>query len=80
MTQRLYDESGDVMTISTIPELDFRTIGGVRIRCAESGGAAQPTVLLTSPWPASLYSFAGCGTPWPSTPGSWPSTCPGSGV
>ena len=36
----------------------FRTIDGLSIRCAESGVAEGPTVLLTSPWPESIYAFA----------------------
>jgi len=39
-------------------ELRFRTIDGVRIRYAESGGSREPTLLLTSPWPESVYAFA----------------------
>ena len=35
-----------------------RMIDGVRVRYAESGGAPEPVVLLTSPWPESLYAFA----------------------
>jgi pimeloyl-ACP methyl ester carboxylesterase len=40
------------------PQVRFRTIGGVRIRYADSGGSREPTVLLTSPWPESVYAFA----------------------
>jgi pimeloyl-ACP methyl ester carboxylesterase len=36
----------------------FRTVDGVRIRYADSGGSQGPTVLLTSPWPESVYAFA----------------------
>ena len=36
----------------------FRTVDGVRIRYADSGGSHEPVVLLTSPWPESLYAFA----------------------
>jgi pimeloyl-ACP methyl ester carboxylesterase len=36
----------------------FRTLDGLRIRYAESVGSDKPTVLLTSPWPESLYAFA----------------------
>ena len=36
----------------------FRTIDGLRIRYADSGGSHEPTLLLTSPWPESLYAFA----------------------
>jgi pimeloyl-ACP methyl ester carboxylesterase len=43
--------------------LGFRTVDGVRIRYAESKGAHERTVLLTSPWPESVYAFASV---WPS--------------
>jgi pimeloyl-ACP methyl ester carboxylesterase len=36
----------------------FRTLDGLKIRYADSGGAHEPTLLLTSPWPESLYAFA----------------------
>jgi hypothetical protein len=36
----------------------FRTVDGVRIRYADSEGPYERTVLLTSPWPESLYAFA----------------------
>ena len=36
----------------------FRTAAGVRIRYAESSGPAAPSILLTSPWPESVYAFA----------------------
>lgn len=45
------------MTISTMPEVDFRSFDGVRIRYADSGDHPGPTILLTSPWPESLYAF-----------------------
>jgi pimeloyl-ACP methyl ester carboxylesterase len=35
----------------------FRTIDGVKIRYADSGGSHEPVVLLTSPWPESVYAF-----------------------
>src|SRR6476659_11263033 len=35
-----------------------RTIDGVKIRYADTGGSHGPVVLLTSPWPESLYAFA----------------------
>jgi pimeloyl-ACP methyl ester carboxylesterase len=50
------------MPTTTIPEPSFATIDGLRIRCADGGGAPGPTVLLTSPWPESVYAFAGM---WP---------------
>src|SRR6202043_173003 len=31
---------------------------GVRIRYADSGSSLKPTIVLTSPWPESLYAFA----------------------
>src|SRR5262245_45531738 len=36
----------------------FRMIDGLRIRYAENGSSQEPGVLLTSPWPESLYAFA----------------------
>jgi len=36
----------------------FRTVDGVRIRYADSGGSQEPAILLTSPWPESVYAFA----------------------
>jgi pimeloyl-ACP methyl ester carboxylesterase len=46
------------MPTTTTPQAQFRTVDGVRIRYAESGGPPERTVLLTSPWPESLYAFA----------------------
>jgi pimeloyl-ACP methyl ester carboxylesterase len=43
------------ITASITPQ--FRMIDGVRVRYADSGGAEQRVVLLTSPWPESLYAF-----------------------
>ena len=39
-------------------EPQFRTVDGVRIRYADSGGSQEPVILLTSPWPESIYAFA----------------------
>ena len=39
-------------------ETRFRTIDGVRIRYAATDGPHERTVLLTSPWPESVYAFA----------------------
>ncbi len=36
----------------------FRTIDGLKIRYADSGGSEEHVVLLTSPWPESIYAFA----------------------
>jgi alpha/beta hydrolase fold len=43
------------MSTTTIPQVRFRTIDGVRIRYADSGGSPKPTAILTSPWPESVY-------------------------
>jgi pimeloyl-ACP methyl ester carboxylesterase len=45
-------------TTTTTPPVHFRNIDGVRIRYADSGGPRERTVLLTSPWPESVYAFA----------------------
>jgi pimeloyl-ACP methyl ester carboxylesterase len=45
-------------TTAASPQVQFRTVDGVRIRYADSGGSQEPTILLTSPWPESLYAFA----------------------
>jgi pimeloyl-ACP methyl ester carboxylesterase len=42
----------------TTPEVQFRTVDGIRIRYADSDGSCEPVVLLTSPWPESVYAFA----------------------
>jgi pimeloyl-ACP methyl ester carboxylesterase len=39
-------------------EVGFHTVDGVRVRCAESTSLSAPTILLTSPWPESVYAFA----------------------
>ena len=46
------------MSTTTALHPDFRTVDGLRIRYADSGGSREPTLLLTSPWPESLYAFA----------------------
>ena len=46
------------MATMTTPEAEFRRIGGVTLRVADSGGSHEQTVLLTSPWPESLFAFA----------------------
>jgi pimeloyl-ACP methyl ester carboxylesterase len=46
------------MPTTTTPQVQFRTVDGVRIRYAESDGPPARTVLLTSPWPESVYAFA----------------------
>jgi pimeloyl-ACP methyl ester carboxylesterase len=44
------------LTASITPQ--FQTIDGVKIRCADTGGTQERTLLLTSPWPESVYAFA----------------------
>jgi pimeloyl-ACP methyl ester carboxylesterase len=44
------------LTASIKPQ--FRTIDGVKIRYADGGDSQEPVVLLTSPWPESVYAFA----------------------
>jgi pimeloyl-ACP methyl ester carboxylesterase len=44
--------------MTTTPKVDFRTVDGLRIRYADSGGSQESAVLLTSPWPESVYAFA----------------------
>ena len=44
--------------LTTLIDLEYRTIDGVRIRYADTGGAHERVVLLTSPWPESVYAFA----------------------
>jgi pimeloyl-ACP methyl ester carboxylesterase len=46
------------MTTTTLPDVHFRSVNGVRIRYADSGGPHDRTIMLTSPWPESLYAFA----------------------
>jgi pimeloyl-ACP methyl ester carboxylesterase len=51
------------MPTTTIPQVRFRTIAGVRIRYSDSGTSQKPVIVLTSPWPESVYAFAPM---WPS--------------
>ncbi len=46
------------MPTTTTLHVRFRTIDGVRIRYADSGRSQKPAVVLTSPWPESVYAFA----------------------
>ena len=45
------------MPAATLPQVRFRTVDGVRIRYVDSGGSREPTLVLTSPWPESVYAF-----------------------
>jgi pimeloyl-ACP methyl ester carboxylesterase len=40
----------------------FRTVAGTQIRYSETNSSERHTLLLTSPWPESIYAFAGM---WP---------------
>ncbi len=42
---------------TTTPQVKFHNVDGLRIRCAESAGEHERTLLLTSPWPESVYAF-----------------------
>ena len=46
------------MPATTNPHVHFQIADGVRIRCADSNDSKDSTLLLTSPWPESLYAFA----------------------
>lgn len=43
--------------VSEVMPIQFRSVNGVSIRYAESSGNHDNIVLLTSPWPESLYAF-----------------------
>src|SRR3954464_9662936 len=45
------------MSATAAIQPQFRTVDGVRIRYAEQDGPSERTVLLTSPWPESVYAF-----------------------
>ena len=44
----------------------YRTVDGLRIRCADSGGSASQHLVLTSPWSESLRAFDPMWTRWSS--------------
>ena len=46
------------MPTTTTLQVRFRIVDGVRIRYADSGSSQKPAVILTSPWPESVYAFA----------------------
>jgi len=48
---------------TAMPQVGFRSVGGVRIRYADSGSSHKPAVVLTSPWPESVYAFASIWAP-----------------
>jgi pimeloyl-ACP methyl ester carboxylesterase len=45
-------------SLSASIEPQFQLIDGLRIRYADTGGRDDPTLLLTGPWPESLYAFS----------------------
>ncbi len=44
-------------TSSEVMQVRFRTMNGIAIRYAESDGRQDNHILLTNPWPESLYVF-----------------------
>src|SRR3954451_9948254 len=46
------------MQSTTTPRTACRMLDGLRIPYADSGREHEPTLLLTSPWPESIYAFA----------------------
>jgi pimeloyl-ACP methyl ester carboxylesterase len=45
------------MPASETMQVGFRTVDGLTIRYAESDGPRDQSILLTNPWPESLYAF-----------------------
>ena len=43
--------------VSEAMQVQFRTVDGIPLRYAESDGHQGRTILLTNPWPESLYAF-----------------------
>jgi pimeloyl-ACP methyl ester carboxylesterase len=43
--------------MSNEPQVGYRTVDGLQIRYADSDGSASQQLVLTSPWPESLYAF-----------------------
>jgi pimeloyl-ACP methyl ester carboxylesterase len=60
VTARERSPQGRLIAVPTtpLPQVRFRAVDGVRIRYADTGGPQEPVVLLTSPWPESVYAFA----------------------
>src|SRR3954452_437229 len=67
-------------SLNTSIKPQFRTIDGLRIRYADSGGPDEPTLLLTSPWPESVYAFAPLGAPLAGQPRLFAIDLPGFGA
>src|SRR4051794_13904171 len=55
-----HEQQGASMSPSPTASVEpqFRIADGLRIRYADSGGPREPVILLTSPWPESVYAFA----------------------
>jgi len=49
--------STETSTTTAFPSPRFRATNGLRIRYVDSGGTKSPTLLLTCPWPESVYAF-----------------------
>ena len=43
------------MSTTIMPQVSSQAVDGVRIRYADSGAPQEPTLLLTSPWPESVW-------------------------
>ncbi|HTZ87098.1 MAG TPA: alpha/beta hydrolase [Solirubrobacteraceae bacterium] len=43
---------------TTAPRIEFRDVDGLRIRFADSGAPHERTLVLTSPWPESVFAFS----------------------
>ena len=46
-----------IETAGETMRIGFRTVDGTTIRYAESSGPSEQSILLTSPWPESVYAF-----------------------
>jgi len=45
-------------SLTALVQPEFAMIDGLKIRYADTGGSQENTLLLTSPWPESVYAFA----------------------
>lgn len=56
---QLNDRHDAVAAPEAVPtKIGFRTVAGLRIRSAECGGETSQWILMTSPWPESMFAFA----------------------
>jgi pimeloyl-ACP methyl ester carboxylesterase len=51
------EPEGMIMPTMTTQPVQYRTVDGVRVRYADTEGLRKQTIVLTSPWPESLYAF-----------------------